>query len=117
MAYGRHSMDCPFFINLLDLRTFHYMNLEIRTRHTPSFNLVIVWIVLLISTIGASLWLHSMVAIPPTVIAIIIILGALKVTLVITYYMEINHAPIWLKMLCGAWVILVFGTILFCYFS
>lgn len=73
---------------------------------------VVVWIVLLISTITA--WLESsnyhMIA-----IIITIILALIKVILVIYSYMEIAGAARWLQILCGFWILAVFGVILFSY--
>ncbi|SKV16295.1 Uncharacterised protein [Mycobacteroides abscessus subsp. abscessus] len=36
-------------------------------------------------------------------------LTAIKSALIIASYMEISRAPRWLQMLCGTWVVVVFG--------
>jgi cell division protein FtsW (lipid II flippase) len=73
---------------------------------------VAVWIILLVSTITA--WLESsnyqMIA-----IIITIILALIKVILVIYSYMEVVGAARWLQILCGLWILVVFGVILFSY--
>ncbi|WP_078315899.1 cytochrome C oxidase subunit IV family protein [Mycobacterium sp. D16Q16] len=40
---------------------------------------------------------------------IILALTAIKVALIVASCMEINRAPRWLQMLCGAWTMAVFG--------
>jgi len=73
---------------------------------------VVVWIVLLVSTVTA--WLessnHNMIA-----DIITIILALIKVILVIYSYMEVVGAARWLQILCGLWMLIVFGVILFSY--
>lgn len=73
---------------------------------------ILVWLLLLGSTIAA--WLESS-ALTLTALMIMTGLALLKVVLVIYSYMEIGSAVRWLQLLCGLWVVLVFGMILFCF--
>lgn len=73
---------------------------------------VLIWGVLLISTLGAWLWMERMQsATAHKMLVCIIGLAAIKVTLIITYYMEINLAPRWLQLLCALWLSVVFSLI------
>lgn len=73
---------------------------------------VAVWIILLVSTITA--W-HESSNYQMIAIIITIILALIKVILVIYSYMEVGGAARWLQILCGLWILFVFGVIFFCY--
>jgi cell division protein FtsW (lipid II flippase) len=73
---------------------------------------VAVWIILLVSTITA--W-HESSNYQMIAIIITIILALIKVILVIYSYMEVGGAARWLQILCGLWILVVFGVILFSY--
>ncbi|WP_416040442.1 cytochrome C oxidase subunit IV family protein [Acinetobacter lactucae] len=73
---------------------------------------VTVWIILLVSTITA--W-HESSNYQMIAIIITIILALIKVILVIYSYMEVTGAARWLQILCGLWILIVFGVILFSY--
>lgn len=40
---------------------------------------------------------------------VLLALAALKAALVISVYMEVRHAPNWLRLVCGTWLVVVFG--------
>ena len=81
---------------------------------TQQLKLTLVWVVLILSTIGS--WVES-VSVSVIVTMLIISLALLKVVLVISYYMEVGRSARWLKLLCGTWVIMVFTGISICYLS
>lgn len=45
----------------------------------------------------------------------LIIIAFIKVRIVIRYFMEVRQAPLALKLVCDAWVVLVCGTIIYLY--
>lgn len=45
----------------------------------------------------------------------LIIIAFIKVRIVIRYFMEVREAPLALKLVCDAWVVLVCGTIIYLY--
>jgi len=73
---------------------------------------VLIWIALLLSILVSWLWVEHAV-----LLVGIITLAAVKVWLVVRYYMEIGQAPRWLKLICSGWIALVFGMILVCYLN
>lgn len=83
----------------------NFVNLPVQQRKT-----VLIWAVLLLSILISWLWVES-VALLPGIIA----LTAVKVWLVVHYYMEVGQAPRWLRLICSAWMMLVFSMILGCY--
>lgn len=72
----------------------------------------LIWVILLLSTITA--WVEStngsLIA-----IMLVIFLAFIKVLLVIYSYMEVAGSAAWLQFLCGFWMLIAFGIILFCY--
>ena len=76
----------------------------------------LIWVALVLLTFGSWLWAENM-SLTNTIMASIITLAILKVALVIAYYMEIHLAPLWLKLLCSAWLIMVLTVILLCHLS
>lgn len=71
---------------------------------------ILIWVVLLLSIAVSWLWVENAALLPG-----IIALAAVKVFLVVRKYMEVGQAPRWLKLICSAWMVLVFGMILLCY--
>ena len=45
----------------------------------------------------------------------LILIAFIKVRIVIRYFMEVRQAPLALKLVCDAWVVLVCGTIIYLY--
>ena len=80
-----------------------------------------VWLLLMLAT-GLSWWLgldHGMPSDQSSdyrYISIgLIIIAFIKVRIVIRYFMEVREAPLALKLVCDAWVVLVCGTIIYLY--
>ena len=80
-----------------------------------------VWLLLMLAT-GLSWWLgldHGMPSDQSSdyrYISIgLIIIAFIKVRIVIRYFMEVRQAPLALKLVCDAWVVLVCGTIIYLY--
>lgn len=59
---------------------------------------------------------HAQDQIVPTMMGLIV-LAFVKVRLVIMYFMEIRHAPLPLRLICEAWVLLVCAALLILYWS
>lgn len=51
-----------------------------------------------------------------TVTVVVLLIAAVKSQLVIWYFMEVRHAPLWLKAATAAWVLALFGALLGLYF-
>ncbi len=45
----------------------------------------------------------------------LIVIAFIKVRIIIRYFMEVRQAPLALKLICDAWVVLVCGTIIYLY--
>lgn len=82
--------------------------------------LVTVWAVLTLVTVvswltardgGASHVLNA------TVTVTVLLIAAVKSQLVIWYFMEVRHAPGWLRVTTGAWVAGLFALLLGFYFA
>ena len=77
------------------------------SRHT----LISVWVILVAVTI-ASWWLGHSTGAPFHVDQVItvgvLLVAAVKARLVILYFMEVRHAPSWLKWTCNGWLVLLF---------
>lgn len=69
-----------------------------------------VWAALVLATVGS--WTESLRAASP---AAVVGLAALKVALIVFCYMEVGRAPRWLKLVCGAWIGIVFGIVAACH--
>lgn len=52
-----------------------------------------------------------------TVTVVVLLIAALKAQLVIWHFMEVNHAPAWLKVTTSGWVLALFALLLGCYFA
>lgn len=72
-----------------------------------------VWAALVLATVGS--WTESLRAASPAIVAAVVGLAALKVALIVFCYMEVGRAPRWLKLVCGAWIGIVFGIIAACH--
>jgi Prokaryotic Cytochrome C oxidase subunit IV len=51
-----------------------------------------------------------------TVTAVVILIAAFKTHLVIWRFMEVRHAPRWLKVTTGSWLVVLFTLLLTFYF-
>ncbi len=72
-----------------------------------------VWAALVLATVGS--WTESLRAASPAIVAAVVGLAALKVALIVFCYMEVGRAPRWLKLVCGAWIGIVFGIVAACH--
>jgi hypothetical protein len=82
--------------------------------------LTIVWAVLTAVTIASSLIsLDGGAAhqINVTVTTVVLLIAAVKAYLVIAHFMEVRHAPCWLKATTGGWVLGLFTLLLGAYFA
>lgn len=52
-----------------------------------------------------------------TVTVTVLLLAAVKTSLVIWHFMEVRHAPCWLKATTGSWVVVLFALLLGFYFA
>lgn len=52
-----------------------------------------------------------------TVTVVVLLIAAVKSQLVIWYFMEVRHAPVWLRAVTGGWVIALFAGLLGLYFA
>ncbi|HEY9546458.1 MAG TPA: cytochrome C oxidase subunit IV family protein [Solimonas sp.] len=81
--------------------------------------LVLVWAFLTASTV-VSWWMSHDAEIThqfeATITAGVLLIAALKTKFVILYFMEVRHAPAWLKRTMDAWLILLFGLLFGFYF-
>ena len=83
--------------------------------------ITLAWIVLCAITI-ASWWLspaHSAaVAVPSIPITVaVVILGAVKSRLIISYFMEVRTGPRWLRLATDAWLVALWAGVLIIYLS
>jgi len=81
--------------------------------------LTIVWAVLTAVTVVS--WLTARDAgsahvVNATVTVVVLLIAAVKSQLVIWHFMEVRHAPRWLKLTTGSWVIVLFALLLGFYF-
>jgi len=83
-------------------------------RLLSSHAITVVWLMLVAAT-AISWWLgtdHSGARDPSQATVSIIVLAMMKVRLVILYFMEIRTAPLALRLLCEAWVVVVCSALL-----
>ena len=80
-----------------------------------------VWLLLMLAT-GLSWWLGLDQGVAADqqgdyryISSGLIIIAFIKVRIVIRYFMEVRQAPLALKLVCDAWVVLVCGTIIYLY--
>jgi caa(3)-type oxidase subunit IV len=82
--------------------------------------LTIVWALLTAITIASSLIsldggaAHQINAMVTT---IVLLIAAVKAQLVITYFMEVRGAPVWLRATTSGWVVALFALLLGFYFA
>jgi heme/copper-type cytochrome/quinol oxidase subunit 4 len=77
----------------------------------------IVWASLMLATC-ASTWLLSKDSVTPKVAVVAIMLvAAVKVRLVIRYFMEVRRAPLALRLVCDGWLLAVTVLIIAVYFA
>ena len=75
----------------------------------------IVWAALMLATC-ASTWLLSKNSITPEVATVaIMLIAAVKVRLVIRYFMEVRLAPLALRLICDTWLLAVTALIMTVY--
>jgi heme/copper-type cytochrome/quinol oxidase subunit 4 len=75
----------------------------------------IVWAALMLATC-ASTWLLSKNLVTPEVATVaIVLIAAVKVRLVIGYFMEVRHAPLALRFTCDGWLFAVTSLIVTVY--
>jgi cytochrome c oxidase subunit 4 len=82
--------------------------------------LTIVWALLTAATVVSWLTARGGGAahhINATVTVVILMIAALKAHLVIWHFMEVRHAPAWLKATTIAWVVALFALLLGFYFA
>jgi cytochrome c oxidase subunit 4 len=82
--------------------------------------LTIVWALLTTVTIVSSLVTLDGGAshqINTTVTTVVLLIAAVKVFLVIWHFMEVRHAPVWLKLTTSGWVLALFALLLGFYFA
>ncbi|MCY1360842.1 Prokaryotic Cytochrome C oxidase subunit IV [compost metagenome] len=81
-------------------------------------NVTVVWVLLLVISVGSwALGTHLVgeslggVLAPASILA----LAFIKARLVILHFMEVRHAPTAIRHLCSAWLVVVFGGLLWIY--
>lgn len=75
----------------------------------------VVWAALMLATC-ASTWLLSKNSVTPEVATVAIMLvAAVKVRLVIRYFMEVRRAPLALRLVCDGWLLAVTALIMTVY--
>jgi hypothetical protein len=82
--------------------------------------LTIVWALLTTVTIASSLIALDGGAthqINSTVTTVVLLIAAVKAFLVIWHFMEVRHAPVWLKATTSGWVLALFALLLGFYFA
>jgi hypothetical protein len=82
--------------------------------------LTAVWALLTAVTIASSLIAIDGGAshqINATVTTVVLLIAAFKAHLVIRHFMEVRHAPVWLKVTTSAWVVGLFALLLGFYFA
>lgn len=83
--------------------------------------IVAVWAALTTATIAA--WLltagesGSSTALGDGLVAMIVVLGAVKCRLIIRYFMEVRHAPRWLQRTTDAWLAVLWLTLFITYLT
>jgi hypothetical protein len=82
--------------------------------------LIFVWALLTLVTIAS--WQTARDAgeshhLNATVTVIVLLIAAIKTQLVIWHFMEVRHAPTWLKMTTNGWLLALFGLLFGCYFA
>ena len=81
--------------------------------------LTIVWALLVAVTVASWLTARDGGAahvVNPTVTVVVLLIAAVKTQLVIWHFMEVRHAPPWLKATCGSWLVALFALLLGFYF-
>ena len=81
--------------------------------------LTIVWALLTVVTVAS--WLiardgGSAHVVNATVTVTVLLIAAVKTQLVIWHFMEVRHAPSWLKATTMAWLVVLFAALLGVYF-
>ena len=77
----------------------------------------IVWAALMLATC-ASTWLLSKNSVTPEVATVaIMLIAAVKVRLVIRYFMEVRLAPLVLRLICDGWLLAVTALIVTVYLA
>lgn len=82
--------------------------------------LTIVWALLTVVTVVSWLTARDGGAahvVNATVTVTVMLIAAVKTYLVIWYFMEVRHAPRWLKATTGSWAIVLFALLLGFYFA
>lgn len=82
--------------------------------------LIVVWALLTAVTVAS--WLtardggeaHHLNA---AVTVVVLLIAAVKTQLVIWHFMEVRHAPTWLKVTTNGWLLGLFGLLFGCYFA
>ncbi|MGE2692548.1 cytochrome C oxidase subunit IV family protein [Mycolicibacterium pulveris] len=82
--------------------------------------LTIVWAVLTAVTVAS--WLTARDGgqvhhVSATITVVVLLIAAVKTQLVIWHFMEVRHAPTWLKITTHGWLIAVFALLLGFYFA
>lgn len=82
--------------------------------------LTVVWALLMTVTVVSWLTARGGGAahvLNPLVTVVVLLIAAVKAHLVIWHFMEVRHAPTWLKATTTAWVIVLFAGLLGFYFA
>ncbi|MGW0160697.1 cytochrome C oxidase subunit IV family protein [Mycobacterium sp. NPDC003323] len=82
--------------------------------------LTLAWAALTVVTVVSWLTARGTAAAPAlnaTVTIVVLLIAAAKTQLVIWYFMEVRHAPGWLRIATGGWVLGLFAALLGCYFA
>lgn len=81
--------------------------------------LIFVWALLTVVTIAS--WQTARdggeVHLNATVTVVVLSIAALKTQLVIWHFMEVRHAPTWLKVTMNGWLLALFGLLFGFYFA
>ncbi|MGV0644027.1 cytochrome C oxidase subunit IV family protein [Mycolicibacterium sp. XJ879] len=82
--------------------------------------LTVVWAVLTAVTVAS--WLTARDGgqahhVSATVTVVVLLIAAVKTQLVIWHFMEVRHAPTWLKITTNGWLVGVFALVLGFYFA
>lgn len=82
--------------------------------------LTVVWA--LLTTVTVVSWLTARGGgaahvLNPLVTVVVLLIAAVKAHLVIWHFMEVRHAPTWLKATTTAWVVVLFAGLLGFYFA
>ena len=79
------------------------------------------WLLLMLAT-GLSWWLGQDHILSPAensnyrmIASSLIVIAFIKVRIVISYFMDVRQAPLALKVVCDAWVVLVCGALIYLY--